>query len=106
MLAIQLSYWRQRLSGAPALLELPTDHPRQAVQPFRGVQLSFMLSQELADALKALSRRKGVTLFMILLAAFKVLLSRYTGQTDLVVGSPIANRNRSGTEGLIGFFLN
>ena len=105
-LATQLSYWRQQLTGAPALLELPTDHPRPAVQTFRGARHHFMLSEELADALKALSRRKGITLFMTLLAAFNVLLSRYTGQTDIVVGSPSANRNRSGIEGLIGFFVN
>ncbi|HEY4034598.1 MAG TPA: amino acid adenylation domain-containing protein [Ktedonobacteraceae bacterium] len=106
VLATQISYWREHLSGVPAVLELSTDHPRPAVQTFRGAQHHFVLSQELADALKALSRHKGVTLFMTLLAAFKVLLYRYTGQTDMVVGSPIADRNRSGMEGLIGFFLN
>jgi len=106
VLTTQLSYWRQQLSGVPALLELPIDHPRPAIQTFQGAQHRFVLSQELADGLKALSRRKGVTLFMTLLAAFKVLLFRYTGQTDMVVGSPIANRNRSEMEGLIGLFVN
>src|SRR5258708_8959051 len=101
VLVSQLSYWQQHLSGAPALLELPTDHPRPAVQTFRGAQHHFLLCQELADVLEALSRRKGVTLFMTILAAFKILLCRYTGQTDVVVGSPLANRNYSGTEGLI-----
>jgi amino acid adenylation domain-containing protein len=105
-LETQLAYWRKQLAGAPDLLELPADHPRPAVQTFRGARLSFVLSEELTDALKALSRREGITLFMILLAAFNVLLYRYTGQTDIVVGSPIANRNRSELEGLIGFFVN
>jgi amino acid adenylation domain-containing protein len=105
-LATQVSYWRQQLTGAPFLLELPTDHPRPAVQTFRGAQHSFVLCEELAVALKVLSRREGITLFMTLLAAFNVLLYRYTGQTDVVVGSPIANRHRPGMEGLIGFFVN
>jgi amino acid adenylation domain-containing protein len=102
----QLAYWRQQLAGAPALLELLTDHPRPVIQTFRGAQHSFALSEELADALKALGRREESTLFMTLLAAFNVLLHRYTGQTDIVVGSPIANRSRPGLEGLIGYFLN
>lgn len=106
VLATQLSYWRQQLSGAPTLLELPTDHLRPAIQTFRGAQQRFVLSQKLANALKEFTRRKGITLFIMLLSAFEVLLYRYTNQTNIVIGSPIANRDRSGMEGLIGFFLN
>ncbi|MGZ8498342.1 MAG: amino acid adenylation domain-containing protein [Candidatus Binatia bacterium] len=102
----QLSYWRKQLAEAPALLHLPTDRPRPAVQSYRGAKQSTELSQELTQRLKALSARQGVTLFMTLLAAFQTLLYRYTGQTDIVVGSPIANRNRAEIEGLIGFFVN
>ncbi len=101
----QLSYWKQRLAGVGAL-ELPTDHPRPPVQTFRGTRQSLALSESLTEALKELSRREGVTLFMTLLGAFQVLLSRYTGQEDVTVGSPIANRNRAEIEGLIGFFVN
>ena len=102
----QLSYWRGQLAGAPALLELSTDLPRPLVQSFRGAHHSFTLSQSLSQQLNALSRSEGVTLFVMLLTAFKVLLNRYTGQTDIVVGTPIANRNRLEIEGLIGLFLN
>ena len=102
----QLSYWKQKLEGAPTVLELPTDRPRPAIQSFRGTALSFVLTNELTRALKALSRREGVTLFMTLLAAFQVLLHRYTGREDMVIGSPIAGRTRAETEGLIGFFVN
>jgi hypothetical protein len=102
----QLSYWKKQLAGAPAMLNLPTDRPRPAVQSYRGASQSIELSQELSEGLKALSARQGVTLFMTLLAAFQTLLHRYTGQTDIVVGSPIANRNRAEIEGLIGFFVN
>ena len=105
-LETQLSYWRQQLDEVPAVLELPADYQRPAVQTFRGAPHSFALSKEVADALKALSHRAGVSLFMTLLAAFDVLLHRYTGQTDIVIGSPIANRNRSGVEELIGYFVN
>ena len=102
----QLRYWKQQLEGIPAVLILPTDHPRPAVQSFRGRTQSIELSKGLTEGLKELSRKEGVTLFMTLLAAFQGLLYRYTGQGDVVVGSPIANRNRSEIEGLIGFFVN
>ena len=102
----QLAYWKQQLGGELPVLELPTDRPRLPVQTYRGARQSFELSKDLTDALKALSRREGVTLFMTLLAAFKTLLYRYTGQEDVIVGVPIANRNRAEIEGLIGFFVN
>jgi amino acid adenylation domain-containing protein/non-ribosomal peptide synthase protein (TIGR01720 family) len=102
----QLAYWRDRLSGAPRSLELPSDRPRPPVPTHRGDRRRFEISPALAKALKDLSRREGVTLFMTVLAAFDVLLARYSGQGDIVVGTPIANRTRSETEGLIGFFIN
>ena len=102
----QLGYWREQLAGAPAQLELPTDHARPAVQSFAGSVESFRVSRGLSEQLRRLSRSEGATLFMTLLAAFKLLLYRYTGQTDLVVGTAVANRNRQETEGLIGFFVN
>src|ERR1043165_4759999 len=102
----ELSYWREQLAGAPAVLELPTDRARPAVQSFRGAVQVFAVSGEVAQGLKRLSQEAGATLFMTLLAAFKVLLYRYTGQGDLVVGTPIANRTRAELEGLIGFFVN
>ncbi|MBG1267392.1 non-ribosomal peptide synthetase/type I polyketide synthase [Nostoc sp. WHI] len=102
----QLAYWQQQLAGATALLELPTDRPRPAVQTFRGANQSFSLSEELTESLSLLSRREGVTLFMTLLAAYDTLLYRYTGQADILVGSAIANRNHHDIEGLIGFFVN
>jgi amino acid adenylation domain-containing protein len=106
VLETQIAYWKKQLAGAPALIDLPTDHPRPAVQTFRGVHQSLVLPKHLQEGFKALSRQEGVTLFMTFLAAFKVLLSRYTSQDDLIVGTPIANRNRLETEGLIGFFVN
>src|SRR5581483_11922882 len=102
----QLSYWREQLRGAPALLELPTDHPRPPVQTFRGAHLDFTLSTDVLQSLHALSQQEGVTLFMTLLAALQVLLSRYSGQQDIVVGTPIANRSQQEIEGLIGCFVN
>ncbi|MCP4659191.1 MAG: AMP-binding protein, partial [bacterium] len=102
----QLGYWRRQLAGAPQRLELSTDRPRPAVQTFRGRHLAVPLAGELSAALAALGRGHGATLFMTLLAAFKVLLGRWTCQEDLVVGTPIAGRNRKETEGLIGFFVN
>ncbi|HVR97232.1 MAG TPA: amino acid adenylation domain-containing protein, partial [Thermoanaerobaculia bacterium] len=105
VLETQLSYWRDRLTGAPAL-ELPADRPRPAVETFRGASRPVQVPQEAGRALIALSRREGATLFMTLLALFKTLLLRYSGQTDLAVGSPIANRNRSEVESVIGFFSN
>ncbi|WP_460203568.1 amino acid adenylation domain-containing protein [Scytonema sp. NUACC21] len=106
VLQAQLEYWKQQLAGAPPVLELPTDRPRPPVQTFRGASQSLALPEPLSQGLKALSQRYGVTLFMTLLAAFQTLLYRYTGQSDICVGSPIANRNRSETESLIGFFVN
>ena len=102
----QLTYWRQTLGGQLPVLRLPTDYPAPAVPSFRGATMNFELSAELANKLQALSRDVGATLFMTLLAGFKSLLYAYTGQSDLVVGTDIANRNRSETEGLIGFFIN
>jgi amino acid adenylation domain-containing protein len=101
----QLGYWRQQLADI-SVLQLPTDHPRPAVQTSRGKRQSVALPKALSEALKALSRQEGTTLFMTLLAAFKIFLHRYTGQDDLAVGTPIANRNRLEIDGLIGFFVN
>ncbi|HEY6190004.1 MAG TPA: amino acid adenylation domain-containing protein, partial [Pyrinomonadaceae bacterium] len=105
VLDAQLSYWREQLADAP-VLQLPTDRPRPAVQSYRGAHHSVRLDAALTDELKRISRQEGVTLFMLLLAAFQTLLSRYSGQEDIVVGSPIANRTRAEVEGLIGFFVN
>lgn len=102
----QLEYWKSRLANAPALLELPTDRPRPAVQSFRGALKSFGVGQQLTAALNALGRREGATLYMTLLAAFQCLLYRYSGQDDIVVGTPVAGRNRIETENLVGFFIN
>jgi len=105
VLAEHLAYWRQQLADAPQL-ELPTDRPHPAVQTFNGAAISFALSKDLSTALGALSRHAGTTLYMTLLAAFALLMSRYSGQTDVVLGSDTANRTRVETEGLIGFFVN
>lgn len=102
----QLSYWKNKLKDIPASLELPTDRPRQPVQTYESGRQGIMLSKSLSKAVKEMSIREGVNLFILLLAAFKVLLSKYTGQEDIVIGSPIANRNRSEIEGMIGFFVN
>jgi amino acid adenylation domain-containing protein len=102
----QLSYWKQQLAGSLPVLELPTDRPRPLVSTFQGSKYSFIIPQSVTGALAALSVRSGVTLFMTLLAAFQTLLYRYTGQSDICVGTPIANRNRTEIEGLIGFFVN
>jgi non-ribosomal peptide synthase protein (TIGR01720 family) len=102
----QLTYWREQLMGAPAVLELPVDRPRPAVQTFQGKTHSHALPKTLNEALKELSRQHEATLFMTLLAALNILLSRYSGQEDIVVGTTIANRNRLETERLIGFFVN
>lgn len=106
MLERHLSYWRQQLAGAPTVLELPSDRPRPEVQTFRGARLPMALSPELTQLLKNLGRSEGTTLFMICMAAFQLLLSRYTGQKDLIIGTDVANRNRVETEGMIGFFVN
>lgn len=102
----QLSYWKQQLDGAPTVVELPTDRPRPAVQGGRGARQYIMLSKQVSEALKLLSQQEEVTLFMVLLAAFGTWLYRYTGQEDILVGSPIAGRNQVETEELIGFFVN
>ncbi len=102
----QLAYWKKQLADAPPLLELPTDHPRPSVQQFRGAHHPFQISSSLTDALKGMSQQEGVTLFMTLLAAFQTLLYRYSGQEDILIGSPIAGRTRAELEGLIGFFVN
>ncbi|HSE18132.1 MAG TPA: amino acid adenylation domain-containing protein [Pyrinomonadaceae bacterium] len=102
----QLDYWREQLAGVPPVLELPADRPRPHVQTFRGASLPFKLSRELAEELRALSRREGVTLYMTLLAVLQTLLWRYTGEDDIAVGTPIANRRHGELEGLIGFFAN
>ncbi|MEL6762601.1 MAG: amino acid adenylation domain-containing protein [Cyanobacteria bacterium J06607_6] len=103
---IHLDYWQQQLQDAPPLLELPTDQPRPAVQSFAGATAEFQLSIEQTEALEQLSQQQGVTLFMTLLAAFQVLLQRYSGCTDLVIGTPIANRPHAELEDLIGMFVN
>jgi aryl carrier-like protein len=105
VLAVHLAYWREQLAGAPGL-ELPTDRPRPVVETFRGAQHRLRLPGEMVTALSDLSRRQGVTLFMTLLAAFQVLLLRATGQEDLAIGTPVANRGRPELEPLIGLFVN
>jgi amino acid adenylation domain-containing protein len=105
VLDAQTAYWRQRLAGLSSL-ELPTDRPRPAVETFRGKARPVALSAQLTAELKELGLRHGATLFMTLLAAFQALLGRYSGQRDVAVGSPIANRGRTEIEGLIGFFAN
>ena len=105
VLESQLSYWKEQLKELP-ILNLPTDHPRTVKQSFRGARQPLSLPESLTTAVNELSRREGVTQFMTLLATFQVLLYRYSGQEDVVVGFPIANRNRTETEGLIGFFVN
>ena len=102
----QLAYWKNKLAGPLTTLNLPADYPRPARQTFEGEQQSLILPLSLTEQLKALAHQERVTLYMLLLAAFKVLLYRYSGQTDIMVGSPVANRNRKEIEGLIGFFVN
>jgi amino acid adenylation domain-containing protein len=105
-LETQLTYWKRQLANAPRRLDLPTDHPRPAIQSYKGACQNSTIPAPLLDSLKALSRQENVTLFMTLLAAFQSLLHRYTGQVDLVVGSPVAGRTQAETEQLIGCFLN
>jgi aspartate racemase len=100
------AYWQEKLAGAAPLLHLPTDFPRLAVQTDNGTFQRFYLSPKLTESLKALARSRGVTLFMLLLALFKTLLFRYTGQQDILVGTPVAGRGRVRLETLIGLFLN
>ncbi|TCP59054.1 amino acid adenylation domain-containing protein [Tumebacillus sp. BK434] len=99
-------YWKQQLGGELEPLQLPVDRPRPSSQTFCGATTQFMLSKPLSDSLQQLSVETGTTLFMTLLAAFQTFLSRYTGQTDILVGSPIANRTRREIEGLVGVFIN
>jgi amino acid adenylation domain-containing protein len=106
VLEAQLAYWREQLAGAPPALDLPTDRPRPPVPTASGARLNLRLPAELTRRLRELSRAEHATLYMTLLAAFKSLLSRYTGQDDIVVGTPIAGRARPEIEGLLGFFLN
>ncbi len=102
----QYTYWKKQLDGELPIMELPTDRPRPALRTFRGAKRFFSVPANLCEALGALSRQEGCTLFMTMLAALQTLFYRYTGQHDIIVGSPIANRNRPEIEGLIGFFLN
>ncbi|MHC5597801.1 MAG: non-ribosomal peptide synthetase [Nostoc sp.] len=106
VLETQINYWKNQLRDAPPLLELPTDYPRPALQSYRGDRDRYSLPPDLTLAIKTLSQQQGASLFMTLLAAFSILLSRYSRQDDLCIGSPIANRTHSHTEGLIGFFVN
>ena len=102
----QLGYWQEKLAGVAESLDLTTDYPRPKVQSFAGGAHGFTLDPELTTKLKKIAEHRGCTLFMLLLAAFKILLHRYTGQNDICVGSPIANRQYQETEGLIGMFIN
>ncbi|HEX7239936.1 MAG TPA: amino acid adenylation domain-containing protein, partial [Longimicrobiaceae bacterium] len=102
----QLAWWRERLAGAPAVLEIPTDHPRRPRPGSRGASVFRTLPRETAERLRSVARGEGATLYMVLLAVLDVLLARWSGEEDVVVGTPIANRNRRETEGLIGFFVN
>ncbi|MCA9946737.1 MAG: AMP-binding protein, partial [Anaerolineales bacterium] len=102
----QIDFWKDHLYGGPSLLELPLDKPRPNNKTFKGQRQPVTLNSAIADGLQALARQEGATLFMAALALFKVLLTRYTGQESVVVGSPVANRNRAEIEGLVGFFVN
>ncbi|MBW4677590.1 MAG: amino acid adenylation domain-containing protein [Desmonostoc geniculatum HA4340-LM1] len=105
-LATQLNYWKQQLQGELPILQLPTDRPRPNLTTFTGAKQYFAFSASLTNALKQLSQREDATLFMSLLAAFNILLYRYTDQEDILIGSPIANRNRPELEGMLGLFVN
>ena len=104
--ARQLEYWQAKLGDEHPVIALPTDYPRPAMPSYRGTRHEFAVDPALVEQLRALAQRHNVTLFMLLLAAFNILLHRYSGQTDVRVGVPIANRNRREVEGLIGFFVN
>ncbi|WP_155968552.1 alpha/beta fold hydrolase [Kamptonema formosum] len=106
VLESQLAYWKKQLAGAPFVLELPADRLRPAVQTYRGAKHSLMLPVSLGESLKKLSQQEKVTLFVTLISAFATLLYRYTGQDDVIIGTPIAGRNRIETEKLIGVFIN
>src|SRR5207253_2576136 len=105
VLAEQVAYWRRQLAGVPRL-DLPADRPRPAVKSYRGASHGWQLPRSATRALRELSRGERTTMFMALLAAFATLLSRYTGETDIAAGTPIANRTRAEVEGLLGFFVN
>ncbi|MFD9722133.1 condensation domain-containing protein, partial [Streptomyces sp. NPDC059076] len=102
----QLGYWRGKLAGMPPVLELPADRVRPAVSSYEGATRFFTVRREVVDGLRRLAREERATLYMVLLAAYKVLLVRYTGRTDIVVGAPVANRRRAELESLVGFFVN
>ena len=102
----QLAYWKEQLDGAPPVLEFPTDRPRPSLQTFKGATHTLEIERDLREAVKDLSREEGATLFMTLLAIFKILLHYHSGASDVVVGTDVANRNRVESEGLIGFFVN
>ena len=104
--ARQLDYWRSRLSGSPESLQLPIDRPRRPQQSYQGSSVEFTIEEDTTTALKQLSRRSGSTLFMTLLSAWSTLLGRYSGEEDIIIGSPVANRTQSAIEPLIGFFVN
>jgi amino acid adenylation domain-containing protein len=106
VLEAQVAYWKERLRGAPPVLELPADHPRPATLTYRGTWRPFALDPELTLSVRALGRQEGTTLFAVLLAAFQALLGRFTGQEDVVVGTPVAGRSRREVENLIGCFIN
>ncbi len=106
VIAAEIAYWRQQLAGAPSLLELPADRPRPAVPTYRGFVLPFALSSSLTDHLRALCRQEGVTLYMLLLAAFNTLLYRYSGQEDILIGTATGGRKRPEVEKLMGMFMN
>lgn len=106
ILESELTYWKQSLSGSLPILRLPSDRPRQSVQTANGARVRLEISKQITDTLSLLGRQEGATLFMTLLAAYKALLYRYTGELDILVGTPIANRNRKELEGLLGMFSN
>jgi len=106
LISNQINYWKNQLQGAPAFLDLPTDYPRPALRTYHGAVEQFLIPRNLIDPVRELSRKEGATLYMAMLAAFQVLLRRYTGQTDIVAGSPIAGRQDSNLENLIGLFIN
>ena len=101
----KISYWKEKLEGVTAL-QLPTDKPRPAIQSTKGSASRFAIPKELSDRLHQLSKQEGTTMFMTLLASINILLQKYSGQEDICIGSPVANRTQAETEGLIGFFVN
>ena len=106
MLEKQLSYWKDHLSDIPTVLELPSDRPRPVKRSLKGASHDVILTEKLVDRLRSISKNEGVTMFTLMMAAFKTLLYRYTNQGDICVGTFVANRNRVEIENLIGFFVN